>query len=336
MKLFRNKEIRKACVGFLGITCLTLVGVSFTEGHASWWICVEGALLLLFFLLYMRRRYKDIESLTQQIDRILHGEEHLELGEFREGDLEILKDEIYKMTVRLREQNEKAKQEKGFLADALADISHQIRTPLTSLNIMLERMKQADMSEIQRKKSCRDMERMLGRMEWLITALLKMSKLDAGTVRLEKKRILAKDFVKEAVRPLEIPMELKGQTLLLKGEGDVTFQGDEAWTMEALGNVLKNCMEHTPSGGMIQIEWRENPLFTEIAVSDSGDGIAKEDLPHIFERFYRGRQSDNVNFGIGLALARSILSGEDAVITAENRKEGGARFRIRFYKRDEM
>ena len=106
--------------------------------------------------------------------------------------------------------------------------------------------------------------------------------------------------------------------------------------MEALGNVLKNCMEHTPSGGMIQIEWRENPLFTEIAVSDSGDGIAKEDLPHIFERFYRGRQSDNVNFGIGLALARSILSGEDAVITAENRKEGGARFRIRFYKRDEM
>ncbi|MBY0758686.1 two-component sensor histidine kinase [Drancourtella sp. An210] len=284
----------------------------------------------------MRRRYKDIESLTQQIDRILHGEEHLELGEFREGDLEILKDEIYKMTVRLREQNEKAKQEKVFLADALADISHQIRTPLTSLNIMLERMKQADMSEIQRKKSCRDMERMLGRMEWLITALLKMSKLDAGTVRLEKKRILAKDFVKEAVRPLEIPMELKGQTLLLKGEGDVTFQGDEAWTMEALGNVLKNCMEHTPSGGMIQIEWRENPLFTEIAVSDSGDGIAKEDLPHIFERFYRGRQSDNVNFGIGLALARSILSGEDAVITAENRKEGGARFRIRFYKRDEM
>ena len=173
---------------------------------------------------------------------------------------------------------------------------------------------------------------MLQRMEWLILALLKISKLDAGAVTLEKQKIMVRPFLREVLSVLEIPMELREQQVILNGNEDASFYGDESWTMEAVENVLKNCMEHTPYGGTIRISWEENPLYTEISVTDSGKGIDEKDLPHIFERFYKGRMSEQQNFGIGLALSRSILSHEKAVITAKNAKEGGAKFQMRFYE----
>ena len=221
------------------------------------------------------------KKLTQKIDRILHGEDQLELGEYQEGDLEILKDEIYKMTVRLREQNEHLKKEKTFLADALANISHQIRTPLTSVNLMLERIRKQDLEERQKRKIYREMAEMLQRMEWLILGLLKISKLDAGAVVLDKQRIQVEPFIREVVRSLEIPMELREQKLILKGTSDAAFYGDASWTMEAVGNVLKNCMEHTPIGGTIRIAWEENPLYTELSVTDSGNGIDRKSICRI-------------------------------------------------------
>lgn len=335
MKVFRNRETVSCFIFFLIVT----VGVSgcflVTEGHPLLFILMEGLLLFIFFLLCLKRRYEDMERLTQKIDRILHGEDYLELGEYKEGDLEILKDEIYKMTVRLREQNDRLKKEKVYLSDALADISHQIRTPLTSLNLMMERIRKHDIPDGQKRKIYLEMTGMLQRMEWLIMALLKISKLDAGAVSMEEKRIQVKPFLKQVCRSLEIPMELREQKLILEGNEKAGFYGDESWTMEAVENVLKNCMEHTPRGGSIRIRWEENPVYTEIAVTDSGSGIDEKDLPYIFERFYKGRMSEHQNFGIGLALARSILSREKAVITAKNVKEGGASFRIRFYEKRE-
>ena len=165
MKLFRNREIGSYMAAFLLTTAAVCICFLLTGGNAVFYLMAEGLILLGIFLICLRRRYEDMEKLTQKVDRILHGEDQLELGEYKEGDLEILKDEIYKMTVRLREQNEQLEREKSYLANALADISHQIRTPLTSLNLMVERLRRPDMEEGQKRKIYREMTGMLHMME---------------------------------------------------------------------------------------------------------------------------------------------------------------------------
>ena len=266
------------------------------------------------------------------MDRILHGSGELLLSSYEEGEIAILRDEIYKMTVRLREQSETLAEDKAALADSLADISHQIRTPLTTLNLMTARMMREGDDPEQRKRILREMNRMLERIEWLITALLKMSKLDAGAIRLEPADISMEKFMKKVLEPFEIQMDLRDQRCRIEGAEGMTFTADEAWTLEAVRNVVKNSLEYTPDGGALEISCEDNPLYTEILVSDSGPGIDPEDLPHLFERFYKGKNAGSSSFGIGLALAQSIMSRQNGVIRAENRKEGGSRFRIRFYK----
>ena len=147
---------------------------------------------------------------------------------------------------------------------------------------------------------------------------------------MKKEIISLSDLIQKSTMPILVPMELKNQSLKITAEGQ--FLGDISWTSEAIGNVVKNCMEHTQEGGNIQIAAKENTLYTEIVVEDDGPGISKEDLGHIFERFYKGKHNDKQSFGIGLALARMVISKQNGVIKAENRAEGGARFTIRFYK----
>ncbi|MDN0043674.1 HAMP domain-containing sensor histidine kinase [Mediterraneibacter glycyrrhizinilyticus] len=284
---------------------------------------------------YKIRKYKrELRKLSSEMDRILHGSEELVLSSYREGDIAILRDEIYKMTVRLREQSERLSEDKGALADALADISHQIRTPLTTLNIMTARMMKEGDDPGQRERLLREMNRMLERIEWLITALLKMSKLDAGSITLEPAVISMEEFLTRALEPFEIQMELKDQSCEINGAQGITFSADEAWTLEAVRNVLKNSLEYTPAGEKLVIDCSENPVFTEIAVSDNGPGIDPEDMPHLFERFYRGKNAESSSFGIGLALAQSIMSRQNGIIRAENRTGGGSVFRIRFYRQN--
>ena len=139
-----------------------------------------------------------------------------------------------------------------------------------------------------------------------------------------------KELMDKACSPLLVPIELRGQELNIKAEG--TFTGDISWTCEAVGNIVKNCMEHTPEGGKLEITATENPIYSEIIITDSGCGISKDDLPHIFERFYKGDKSNDKSFGIGLALARMIITSQNGTVKAENRKEKGAKFTIRFYK----
>ena len=266
------------------------------------------------------------------MDRILHGSGELLLSSYEEGEIAILRDEIYKMTVRLREQSETLAEDKAALADSLADISHQIRTPLTTLNLMTARMMREGDDPEQRKRILREMNRMLERIEWLITALLKMSKLDAGAIRLEPADISMEKFMKKVLEPFEIQMDLRDQRCRIEGAEGMTFTADEAWTLEAVRNVVKNSLEYTPDGKALEISCVNNPLYTEISVCDSGPGIDPEDLPHLFDRFYKGKNAGSSSFGIGLALAQSIMSRQNGVIRAENRKEGGSRFRIRFYK----
>ena len=331
IKLVRdNKEVRR--------TILFQTVLSFV--FSGLFICVDlrlGAVSLVFSasmilvgLIGTLARYRKIGALAQDINRILHGERGISLEDYSEGELSVLHSEIYKMTVRLREQQQQLTEEKIYLADSIADITHQIRTPLTSVNLLIHLMSDSNMSAVRRNELTREMYNLISRMEWLITTLLKISRLDADAVEFKKETVSLKSLINRACSPLLVTMELKGIDLVVKASGD--FFCDVAWTSEAIGNIVKNCVEHTPCGEKIEIEGRDNSLFTEITVSDGGSGIPQADLPHVFERFYKGSNSDDRSFGVGLALARMIITRQNGTVKAENRKNSGAKFTMRFYK----
>ena len=330
MKLFRNPEIKRLLMIF------GILGALFTLAAFIWNVgfgCFTLALCILFiavFLIFTHQRYKRLTALSHTVDRILHGDDSLSFENCDEGELGVLQSELYKMTVRLREQQQALLDDKIFLADSIADISHQIRTPLTSINLIVSLLDDPDLSEALREQYMRELYMLLSRIDWLITALLKMSKLDAGTAPLSMQTMPLQALIDTSASPVLVSMELRGQTLRIMAEGQVTC--DPAWSAEALGNVIKNCMEHTPKGGTVCIEAKETPLFSEIIVTDSGTGIDPEDLPHLFERFYKGKNSSDAGFGIGLALARTILTSQNGTLKAQNAPRGGAQFIMRFYK----
>ena len=330
MKWMRNPEVIK---NFLAMAGISVVGTAV----AAVWNRDFGVftLLLCLFLLLChgigtRGRYRRIASFSLDINRILHGKDQVFLEKYAEGELGVLQNEVYKMTVRLREQKQQLLDDKAYLADSLADISHQLRTPLTSINLLVSFLSEPEVSSERRLELARELYRLLGRIDWLITSLLKMSKLDAETVLFTKRIVSLRELTEKAVEPVLVPMELRNQQLAVDVEGNVDC--DLSWTCEALTNILKNCMEHTPDGGHLEIRGRENPVYVEIFIRDDGKGIAKEDLPHIFERFYKGKNSSENSYGIGLALSRMIIVSQGGTIKAENNPIKGAKFSIRFYK----
>lgn len=330
MKLFRNPEIKASLLCFGIMTLALSAGACFVSLACGIYVLCTCALFIAVYLIIMHRRHKRIAQLCENIDKILHGDHDILFDRYTEGELGILQSEIAKMTVRLREQQQRLINDKVYLADSIADISHQIRTPLTSINLIVDFLSQPDLDEQRRMELVHELDMLLSRIDWLIVALLKISKLDAGTAHFRSESIALEDLIAKSVSPVLIPIELKEQTLDVSAQGQ--FTGDLAWTSEALGNIVKNCMEHTPNGGRIEIYAKETPLFAEITVSDSGSGIDKDDLPHVFERFYKGKNSSGNSFGIGLALARMIVTSQNGTLKAENKPEGGAKFTIRFYK----
>ncbi len=331
MKFLRNPEVSRTVLVYVLVSAAA-VGTAFSwEWKFGWFTLTFALILLLVYLAGAFLRYRQIARLSADIDRILHGNDpQISLQQYAEGELCILQNEIYKMTVRLREQKQRLQDDKTYLADSIADISHQIRTPLTSINLLVQLLREPNLTEERKLQLTRELLEMLTRIDWLITALLKISKLDAGTVQFQKQVLPLEELLQKAVEPLLVPVELHGQTLEIRAEGN--FTGDVAWTCEAVGNIVKNCMEHTPELGSITVNAVENPLYTEIKIADTGSGIRQEDLPHIFERFYKGKDSDDKSFGIGLALARMIVTGQNGTIKAENGAERGALFTLRFYK----
>lgn len=330
MKFLRNPEVIKALViqAILSVIAVAAAFVRNTRwGYFVLYLC--GAFILIY-LVSTCRRYKKIANLSADIDRLLHEDKHISFAQYSEGELAILHSEIQKMTVRMREQQQNLLNDKIYLADSIADISHQIRTPLTSINLLVSFLSEPELSDGKRIQYAHELYTLLSRIEWLITALLKISKLDAGTVQFKKEKVSLRELVSNSTASLLVPMELREQTLSVEASGD--FYGDLAWTGEAISNIVKNCMEHTPMGGTVSISAYENTLYTEIVVCDNGTGIDKEDLPHIFERFYKGKNSDEKSFGIGLALARTIITSQNGTVKAENNSNKGAKFTIRFYK----
>lgn len=328
MKLLRNPEIIRTALLQLLLSALVLIGCALWAPEMLLWAALTCAAFLCIWILSTAQRYRRIAQLASDVDRILHGDKAVTLHSYAEGELALLGSELAKMTIRLQQQEQLLLQDKRRLADAMADVSHQIRTPLTSIHLLVTMLQTAQPHRQQ--VLYRELQSLLQRIDWLITALLKLSRLDAGTVEFQKTTVSLQELVQEAARPLQIPMELRQQTLHLSGSGTVT--GDRVWLVEALGNVLKNCMEHTPEGGSITVTTQENPLYSELTVADTGPGFLQEDLAHIFERFYKGSNATENSFGIGLNLCRMIVSAHNGTVKAENGPHGGAVFNIRFYR----
>lgn len=329
---FRNPEIKRSLLLFFIISCLFLIlGFSISPKSVGF-VCVICITFLVFFLLTTYTRYLKLKQLSRDLDQMLHFQTPIPFDNYKEGELSILESELSKMTIRLTEQAESLEQDKKYLSDAMADISHQLRSPLTASQLTLSLLRDSSLSDFRRTELLQELSQLLSHIDWLVESMLKMAKMDARTAYLQKETISFSKLLNQASEPLLIPMELRGQTFVIPSlSDDFTFVGDLSWTTEAILNILKNCMEHTPEGGIISISCEQTALYTQLTIEDNGPGFSAEDLSHLFERFYKGKHSSEKSVGIGLALSRMILTAQNATIKAENRPEGGARFVIRFY-----
>lgn len=329
--MLRNKEFRRFAVWFILIAAAAAALEFAINTAAGILVLAFTAALGIVFFVFTKARYRSIAQISDQIDLVLHYADHLYVSESDEGELSILQSEITKMTTRIREQNDALKKEKEHLAESLADIAHQLRTPLTSVNLILSLLENQP-DEKERKALIRETKELFDQMDWLLTSLLKLSRLDAGIVIFQSERIDVNTLIRAALHPFLISMELHNIALQTDVPKGAVIQGDSGWLSEAIQNILKNCMESAGENGKIEIICEDNPLFTEITFHDSGAGFQKKDLPNLFDRFYRGKNTDTPGYGIGLALCKSIITRQDGAITAKNHPRGGALFVIRFPK----
>lgn len=325
----KNKEFRREVLFSLLLIAAFLILCALFWRQALVPLLPLSLLLLGLHLLFTGRRYADLARLSDRLDQALYAKNLPQFADFEEGELSILESQIGKLLGKLREQTNRLKVDKVRLKEAMEDISHQLRTPLTVFFIQLELLKDPTISQDRRRILLRKIGRQAEQMQWLVEALLKLSRIDTGTLPFEKKTISVKMLLQEALASFEIPLELKGISVDLAAE-QASFVGDYRWTLEAIENLIKNSMEHTPEGGTISIAAQENNLFTEILLHDNGPGFDAEDLAHLFERFYKGKNSSAHSIGIGLSLAQAIIREQNGTIKPEN--DQGALFRIRFYK----
>ena len=329
--MLRNKELRRLALVMAGIAAAgTAVGFALGTAPGILALVLSAAFGLVLWL-FTRARYQSLARISEEIDRVLHHADHLYISQSEEGELAILQSDIAKMTLRLRSQNDALRQEKTHLADSLADIAHQLRTPLTSANILLSLLESTPDGG-QRKALLREAEGLFRQMDWLLTALLKLSRLDAGIVSFQREPIPVRHLLHTALSPLLIPLELHNIQTQISVPEDAVISGDLNWLSEALQNLLKNCLENAGDNGTITITCQDTLLFTELTMRDSGPGFTPEDLPHLFDRFYRGQGASAKGYGIGLALCRTILLGQGGTISAKNHPSGGALFILRFSK----
>ena len=283
-------------------------------------------------IIFAEKQQKQIRRLCEETARILRGAEQIDFDSFNEGSLSILASEIRKMTVKLREQNTALQEDKVFLKESLEDISHQLRTPLTSTLLLLEILRKPDLTRAQKSEALQELFSLLSRMQWLIETLLSLSRLEAGAAIMQHSEIRCSELIAAAMEPLSIAMDLKNIRTEIRTEGEPALTGNRPYLTEALGNILKNCLEHTPEGGSITVTASENAIYTGICITDTGNGIAKEDLPHIFERFYRGSDFARNGYGIGLAYANKIVRQQNGTLSVRNADPRGAQFELRIYK----
>ncbi|MGG0177783.1 HAMP domain-containing sensor histidine kinase [Gottfriedia acidiceleris] len=330
--MLRNREIQILLFTMVFISLTVATVAIFVAPTALVLTILVSTLLISSCFIYTKWRYSQIEKLSEYLRRISAGNFSLDVRENREGELSILKNEIYKVTIKLSEQSELLKKDKIKLTNAISDISHQLKTPLTSMMIMSDLLSEDRLPMDKRSEFTNNIRLQLERIDWLVSSLLKLSKIDAGTELFKQEPVILNKLIQKALEPLLIPIDIKDLNVSIHKDENISFWGDFNWTTEALINILKNCVEHTPNGGQIEIFLSENPLFTEIVITDNGIGIANDDLRYIFKRFYKGKNASEGSIGIGLAMSYSIIKNQNGTIEVKSKLGEGTQFRIKFYK----
>lgn len=296
-------------------------------------VVIINLVWIIIAILYIKSRNKKLNEIKKYINEINNRNYELKIEDNSEDQLSDLKNELYKITVMLKEEAEKSKQDKESLKVSVQDISHQLKTPITSISIMLDNLKDnPKMDEKTRQRFIFEIDKQIENISFLIISLLKFSRLEAGVEDFIKEKINVKELISACLKRLEIPIDIKNQNIVIKGKEDSFFIGDYKWQEEAITNIIKNCIEHTDENKNIYINYEENNLYTKIQIIDEGNGIDKEDIKHIFERFYKGKDSSENSIGIGLALAKTIIEKDNGYISCKSEKGKGTEFIIKYMK----
>ena len=303
-------------------------------------IIIDVSTLIVFILIlsiivfkYNHSESKKINEITKYIEEINRGNYKLNIEENTEDELSILKNELYKITIKLKEVAENSQKDKTTLKDSLSDISHQIKTPITSILIMLDNiLSDENMPEDIKKDFIKDIKREIVNIKFLVESILKLSKIDSNSIKFIKKEVFIKDIINEAVKNVSMLSELKNIEIIVLGDDSIKTICDLKWQVEAITNILKNCIEHSYENKKIYINYNQNNMYTELKIEDNGTGIDAKDLPHIFERFYKGKNSSSDSVGIGLALSKSIIESNNGYIQVDSKLNKGTTFIIKYLK----
>lgn len=294
-------------------------------------LITANLLFVLTFIVYLKYRQVKIEKLTKYIQKLSNKDYSLDIEENSEGELNSLKNELYKITVMLKETAEIAVASKEALSKSVSDISHQLKTPLTSILILLDNLNESEnMDNDTRKDFLREISKQIKDMNFLVIALLQLSRLDAGVVEFLNEEINLSIMINEIKNNLEIMSEVKNVELDIKGKKDVYINGDYNWNKEAIQNIVKNAIEHASS--KVTIDITENDVYCKVEITDDGGGINEDDIKHIFERFYKASNSSENSIGIGLSLAKEIIEKQNGYITVESKIGIGSKFIIKYMK----
>ena len=296
-------------------------------------ILIFSIIIIIVFVLYNKRQKNKIKEITNYIEQINNKNYALDIQDNNEDELSVLKNELYKITVMLKEQAENSAKDKINLKNSLEDISHQLKTPLTSITIMLDNILDSPDMDLQtRNEFIKDIYREIANIKFLVQNLLILSKFDANTITFNEKEEKLEDIIEEAKQNVASICDLKNIQIILEGKEDAKTTCDLKWQIEALTNILKNCAEHSNNNTKINVLYSENNMYSEIQIKDEGSGIDQKDLKHIFERFYKGKNSDKDSVGIGLSLAKTIIEKDNGFITVDSELGKGTTFNIKYRK----
>ena len=290
--------------------------------------------IVIFLLIYFhdKKEKRELDKIIDYLKELNRGNYDLKIDLNSEGILSILKNEIYTTTVMLREMASREYLDKITLKENLANISHQLKTPLTSISILVDNLCDEEVDKKTELEFLNDIKRQVDNINYLVIVLLKLSRFDANVITFKKDDINVKKLILECMKNLDVIREVKNINIHVSGANDVEFIGDYKWESEAISNIIKNAIEHTINDKNIYISFKDKSLYTEIIIEDEGLGMSEKEKNRIFERFYKGSSTNSNNFGIGLSLAKEIITKDNGKIIVKSEVNKGTKFIIRYYK----